>query len=46
MEEKRDAADGVAGWISERAGEWSLDDVQQSELMELQKYLWNPLMDF
>jgi 1-acyl-sn-glycerol-3-phosphate acyltransferase len=46
MEDKRDAADGVAGWISDRSGEWSLDDMEQSELMELQKYLFNPLMDF
>jgi 1-acyl-sn-glycerol-3-phosphate acyltransferase len=44
MEEKRDAADGVAGWVSERAGEWDLD-VEPSALLEVQKYLWNPLMD-
>ena len=46
MEERREKADGVAGWISDRAGEWQLDDVNQSELMELQKYVFNPLMDF
>ena len=45
MEERREQADGVAGWITDRAGEWQLDDVNQSELMELQKYLFNPLMD-
>jgi 1-acyl-sn-glycerol-3-phosphate acyltransferase len=44
MDERREQASGVAGWVSDRAGDWSLD-VQQSELMELQKYLWNPLMD-
>ena len=45
MEEKRAEVDGVAGWVADRAGEWSLD-VEQSELMELQKYFWNPLMDY
>lgn len=45
MDERREQADGVAGWVAGRAGEWSLD-VEQSELMELQKYLWNPLMDY
>jgi 1-acyl-sn-glycerol-3-phosphate acyltransferase len=46
MEERREQAGGVAGWISDRAGDWQLDDVNQSELMELQKYLFNPLMDY
>lgn len=45
VQERREQADGVAGWIADRAGEWQLDDVNQSELMELQKYLFNPLMD-
>jgi 1-acyl-sn-glycerol-3-phosphate acyltransferase len=45
MDERREQASGVAGWVADRAGEWSLD-TEQSELMELQKYLWNPLMDY
>jgi 1-acyl-sn-glycerol-3-phosphate acyltransferase len=45
VQERREQADGVAGWIADRAGEWQLDDVNQSELMELQKYVFNPLMD-
>lgn len=32
-------------WISERASRWTLDEPNW-ELMELQKYLWNPLMDY
>ncbi len=32
-------------WISERASQWSLDEPNW-DLMELQKYLWNPLMDY
>jgi 1-acyl-sn-glycerol-3-phosphate acyltransferase len=44
-EERREQADGVAGWIADRAGDWQLDDIKQSELMELQKYIFNPLMD-
>ena len=45
MEERREQASGLAGWITDRAGDWQLDDVKQSELMELQKYVFNPLMD-
>ena len=42
---RREKADGVAGWVADRAGDWSLD-VDQGPLMEMQKYLWNPLMDY
>jgi 1-acyl-sn-glycerol-3-phosphate acyltransferase len=42
---RRDAQSGVAGWVSDRAGEWSLDGPDW-EFMERQKYLWNPLMDY
>jgi 1-acyl-sn-glycerol-3-phosphate acyltransferase len=45
MDERREQAEGVAGWVSDRAGDWSLD-VDPSGWMELQKYLWNPLMDY
>jgi 1-acyl-sn-glycerol-3-phosphate acyltransferase len=42
---RRDEASGVAGWVADRAGDWSLDG-ETSKLMELQKYIWNPLMDY
>ena len=45
MTRKREKADGLAGQVMERAGEWSLD-VDQSDALEVQKYLWNPLMDW
>jgi 1-acyl-sn-glycerol-3-phosphate acyltransferase len=44
-EARREEASGAAGWIADRAGDWSLD-VQNQKLMELQKYFWNPLMDY
>ncbi|HEX8084265.1 MAG TPA: lysophospholipid acyltransferase family protein [Solirubrobacteraceae bacterium] len=44
---KRKKATGVAGWVAERAGDWSLDvGEDQARLMERQKYFWNPLMDY
>ena len=39
------AAGGASGWVAERAGQWSLDGPDYS-FMELQKYFWNPLMDY
>ena len=42
---RREEASGAAGWVAERAGDWSLDD-QDLGWMERQKYLWNPLMDY
>jgi 1-acyl-sn-glycerol-3-phosphate acyltransferase len=45
-DERREQADGgVEGWVAERAGDWDLDG-QDLGFMELQKYFWNPLMDF
>jgi len=43
--DRREQADGAAGWVSERAGKWSLDGPDQG-FMHAQKYFWNPLMDF
>src|SRR5256885_4349732 len=43
--QKRDKASGAAGWVADRAGEWSLDGPDYA-FMERQKYLWNPLMDY
>src|SRR5918993_832880 len=42
---RREKATGAAGWIADRAGDWSLDE-QDLGWMERQKYLWNPLMDY
>src|SRR5215216_6155162 len=42
---RRAEASGAAGWVAERAGDWSLD-AQDYGWMERQKYLWNPLMDY
>jgi 1-acyl-sn-glycerol-3-phosphate acyltransferase len=44
-DERRDKADGAAGWIADRAGQWTLDGLDHS-FMHKQKYFWNPLMDF
>jgi 1-acyl-sn-glycerol-3-phosphate acyltransferase len=44
-DERRSKATGAAGWVAERAGDWSLDE-QDLGWMERQKYLWNPLMDY
>jgi 1-acyl-sn-glycerol-3-phosphate acyltransferase len=42
---RREEATGAAGWVAERAGQWSLEGVDDT-FMERQKYLWNPLMDY
>ena len=45
VEQRREDASGAAGWVAERAGQWSLDGVDDG-FMGKQKYLWNPLMDY
>ncbi|HEX2103521.1 MAG TPA: lysophospholipid acyltransferase family protein, partial [Solirubrobacteraceae bacterium] len=42
---RREKADGAAGWVAERAGDWDLE-AQDLDFMERQKYLWNPLLDY
>jgi 1-acyl-sn-glycerol-3-phosphate acyltransferase len=42
---RRDGQSGVAGWVAERASEWTLDGPDW-EFMERQKYFWNSLMDY
>jgi 1-acyl-sn-glycerol-3-phosphate acyltransferase len=42
--QRHETRDGLAGWVAERAGDWSLDGPDW-EFMERQKYFWNPLMD-
>jgi 1-acyl-sn-glycerol-3-phosphate acyltransferase len=41
---RREKLDGAAGWVADRAGEWSLDGPDQA-WMENQKYFWNSLCD-
>jgi 1-acyl-sn-glycerol-3-phosphate acyltransferase len=45
IDERRSQMSGVAGWIAERSGDWSLEE-RDSGWMELQKYVWNPMIDF
>jgi 1-acyl-sn-glycerol-3-phosphate acyltransferase len=45
MSERRAKQSGAAGWVSDRASEWSLDGPDYA-FMERQKYMWNPLMDY
>jgi 1-acyl-sn-glycerol-3-phosphate acyltransferase len=42
---RRQSAGGLSGAVSDRAAEWSLDGPDQAS-MEIQKYFWNPLMDY
>jgi len=44
-ERRQQASGGVEGWVAERAGDWDLEG-QDLGFMELQKYFWNPLMDY
>ena len=45
MDDKRAQADGAAGWIADRAGQWDLDAFDP-DFIEKQKYFWNPLVDY
>jgi 1-acyl-sn-glycerol-3-phosphate acyltransferase len=45
VDERRSKAEGVAGWVAERAGAWSIED-WDPRWMDRQKYLWNPLVDY
>ncbi|NMN94064.1 lysophospholipid acyltransferase family protein [Antrihabitans stalactiti] len=46
MDRKRDEqSDGVAGWITARAGKWDLRGPDQAT-MQRQKYVWNALIDY
>ena len=42
---RRESQSGAAGWVANRASEWTLDEPDW-RLLEIQKYLWNPLMDY
>jgi 1-acyl-sn-glycerol-3-phosphate acyltransferase len=45
VSERREKQTGAAGWVADRAGQWTLDGPDWG-FMERQKYLWNPLMDY
>ena len=45
VDERREEQTGAAGWVAQRAGDWSLEGPDW-DLMERQKYFWNPLMDY
>ncbi len=42
---REEASGGASGWVAERAGDWTLDGLD-NEFMERQKYFWNPLIDY
>jgi 1-acyl-sn-glycerol-3-phosphate acyltransferase len=42
---RREQQSGAAGWIADRASQWSLDGPDWA-FVERQKYLWNSLMDY
>jgi 1-acyl-sn-glycerol-3-phosphate acyltransferase len=42
---RRDAGDGVSGWVAERAGVWDLAG-QDETTMQRQKFLWHALVDY
>jgi 1-acyl-sn-glycerol-3-phosphate acyltransferase len=44
-DKRRDAGNGLAGWIAERAGDWDLSG-QDETTMQRQKFLWNALVDY
>jgi 1-acyl-sn-glycerol-3-phosphate acyltransferase len=45
LEAKREQTSGAAGWVADRAGEWTLDGPDY-EFMDRAKYFWNPLVDY
>jgi len=45
VDERRKQMSGVAGWVASRAGDWDLDE-RDPQILELQKYLWNPAIDY
>jgi 1-acyl-sn-glycerol-3-phosphate acyltransferase len=42
---RREETTGAAGWVADRAGEWDME-AQDLRFVELQKFLWNPLIDY
>ena len=44
-DDRREKTTGAAGWVADRAGDWDMD-AQDLRFVELQKFLWNPLIDY
>jgi 1-acyl-sn-glycerol-3-phosphate acyltransferase len=42
---RRASQSGAAGWVADRASGWTLDGPDWG-FFEIQKYFWNPLMDY
>jgi 1-acyl-sn-glycerol-3-phosphate acyltransferase len=42
---KRARQSGVSGWVADRASQWNLSG-PDFDFFEMQKYFWNPLMDY
>ncbi|HEX2232265.1 MAG TPA: lysophospholipid acyltransferase family protein [Thermoleophilaceae bacterium] len=42
---RKEASGGASGFVAERAGDWSVHDFDPG-FVELQKYFWNPLVDY
>ena len=45
VDERRERISGASGWVASRAGDWSLDE-RDPRLLDLQKVVWNPLIDW
>src|SRR3954469_19073268 len=45
VDARRAQASGAAGWVADRAGQWSLEGLDP-RFMDLQKFFWNPLIDY
>src|SRR4051794_19155206 len=45
VDARREKMSGASGWVASRAGDWDLDE-RDSRMLELQKYLWNPAIDY
>jgi 1-acyl-sn-glycerol-3-phosphate acyltransferase len=45
VDRRRAKQSGAAGWVADRAGQWDLEG-PDFRFMHLQKYFWNPLMDY
>jgi 1-acyl-sn-glycerol-3-phosphate acyltransferase len=42
---REQASGGVSGFVADRAGQWTLEGPDE-RWMQVQKYFWNPLMDY
>src|SRR2546421_2219458 len=45
VDERRNKLSGPAAWVASRAGDWSLDERDDS-FYNLQKVIWNPVIDY